>query len=267
VITAPSGKGRRVLVAQGDARTAQRFGTALRSAGYAVTYAASSSVALTAFRRQRVDAVVLGSTGSDGAASNLLRRLRAVHTSVPLLVAAATGTPRDAVAAMRGGAADFFDASAAGAEVVRRVHTALARIAMQATAPNDDRAPSLPRAIAALVESPEDLTTLLAWSRCAKVPVVALRRWCTTAGVMPRHVLVFGRVLRAIRLREAGYELVDVLDVADRRTLCGLLQFVGFAHEHDLPLNVDAYVARQVVVRDASLLEKLRLALYGRAGP
>lgn len=78
--------------------------------------------------------------------------------------------------------------------------------------------------IAAGLASVEDPRTMAGLSRVAGMSIGAVRMRCATAGISPRRVLDFTRVLRAVVLANSGgWNAADTLDIVDRRSLNRLL--------------------------------------------
>lgn len=98
----------RVLIVDDEPNIRLTLRTMLESAGIVVEEAADGASALAAFLRAPFDAVVLDlrMPGMDGL--EVLRRLRAHHPSVPVVVVTAHGTVDAAVEAMKDGAYDFL---------------------------------------------------------------------------------------------------------------------------------------------------------------
>lgn len=121
------------------------------------------------------------------------------------------------------------------------------------------------RAVVPIIDSPEDIRTIVRWSRWIGVSPAALRSWCAAAGIRARHSLVFGRLLRATAL--SGRERCrpeDLLDVIDQRTLSGLMKLAGLGPRGHLPRQLDEFLACQTLVLDVSAVRQLKSALEER---
>jgi hypothetical protein len=121
------------------------------------------------------------------------------------------------------------------------------------------------RAVVPIIDSPRDPRTIDAWGRWVAASPGTLRNWCRTAGLPARRSLVFGRLLRSVYLANAGQcDLENTLDVADLRTLSNVLTFAGFNTVDELPLDVDAYLERQRLIRDPAALNAVSQAIDRR---
>lgn len=138
-------------------------------------------------------------------------------------------------------------------------------VAGDARGPQPHAAERWANAIVPIIECPGDPRTITGWSRCVAASPGAIRNWCVTAGISPRRSLVFGRLLRAVVLSEGGRRRPEnLLDVVDRRTLCGLLRLGGFDHVHLFPTEAREFLERQTLVRDAEALRQIERALNER---
>jgi hypothetical protein len=118
------------------------------------------------------------------------------------------------------------------------------------------------RALLPIVYATRDPKTLTVWSRLVYASPGTLRNWCRTAGIAPRRSLVFARLLRVTLLNPGGrHQVENLLDVADRRTLRRMLNYAGFRDECDLPNDVQAFLSRQILVRDRDTLMLVARAL------
>jgi hypothetical protein len=123
----------------------------------------------------------------------------------------------------------------------------------------------LARVLTPIIDSQTDPRTLAEWSGVVSVSGGALKNWCRMAGISPRRFLVFGRLLRAVCLSERGrYKPENLLDVVDRRTLLGLLRCAGLDPQGEFPKDPDAFLGRQVLIRDPDALREFARALEMR---
>jgi DNA-binding NtrC family response regulator len=97
-----------ILVVEDDESVRTPLGGFLKSKGYAVEEADSLSTAEQGFRSRRPDAVVMDFSLPDGDGLVLLRRLKALDTSVPMVMLTGHGSIDLAVAAIKEGAEQFF---------------------------------------------------------------------------------------------------------------------------------------------------------------
>lgn len=87
------------------------------------------------------------------------------------------------------------------------------------------------RAVVGMLDCAFDPNTTEAWGAVVGASGGAIRQWCRSAGVRPKASLDFARVLRAVALSRGGaWELFNLLDVVDARTMSSLFQRGGVAH-------------------------------------
>jgi CheY-like chemotaxis protein len=245
----------------------------LQTAGHTVVTAFSGLQGLDVLARQSVDLVLCGLWLRDMSGLEVLKQLRQTCSAVPFVVvgAAASASARHAFAAMRLGAGDFLEAPMSDARLRQCIESALSsRSRIEApsgadTLPGTHEAHAAARwarAVAPIVQVPNDPRTLAAWSRIVFVSPGALRNWCRTAGISPRRSLVFARLLRAVWLGEGGtHRLTNLLDIVDQRTVVGLLKLAGLDPDGDFPTDVDTFLRRQTIVRDPDALLEIKRAL------
>lgn len=264
----------RILLIDDDLISLDIFSLVLRRNGHAVATARSGAEGLAALGRQDADVVVAEIQLPDMSGLDVLRAIRQRRQPQAVLLTARAGTPRDVVTAMRLGADDFL-AKPVIEDALRTAIDRALQVRPAAAPAGGDRqleTTSLARALTAVVQSPQDVRTIGEWSRWAATPADTLRGWSQAAGVLPRRLLVFARLLRAVHLTRRGYELTNLLDVVDRRTLIAMLRLAGFAGEHAVPDTIDAYLERQTLLQDAVLLDEVRRAarshteMHGRHG-
>jgi len=113
------------------------------------------------------------------------------------------------------------------------------------------------RAVTAVVRCRADPKTLKSWGRAIGVSQSALRTRCAAAHVPAKASLDFARLLRAtVRSQGSTWDLHDLLDVVDDRTLRRLLSRAGLSDldPHGPPLTLHEFLARQrLVTRPAAV--------------
>lgn len=115
-------------------------------------------------------------------------------------------------------------------------------------------------AVKAILLASKDIKTLQAWSRETGVSIGALQTWCRAAGVPPKNSLDFGRLLRIVLRRNKGdpWRPFEMLDIVDQRTMRRLLRSGGLDDiTAGQKLTPDAYIERQMFVRDPVLLAEI----------
>ncbi len=117
----------------------------------------------------------------------------------------------------------------------------------------------LARWIAAVVDSPDDLRTIVAWAHFVGVSVTTLCETCRLLGIQPHDARDLARILRALQLvRSQHGHLEALLDVSDRRTYRKLLARAALTGAAPVGLSVAELVARQTfIVADSECLTAL----------
>jgi CheY-like chemotaxis protein len=258
------------LLLIGDASTMDALGSMLWKAGYGVIPAPSGHDGLEILEHDRADLILSEFYLRDMSALDLLGQLHNRPLSVPLIVVG-SATTREAVSAMRLGAADVIDQPIDEESLIQTVRAALDTAHHDADVPSADDARHIDeayaaarwaRALAPITRSAKDPRTIVGWSRLVFVSPGALRNWCRTAGVSARRSLVFARLLRVAYLSQVGeHRLEDLLDVVDRRTLVGLMKYAGLNPERPFPKGPNEFLQQQALVRDADHLYEVRRAL------
>jgi hypothetical protein len=207
-------------------------------------------------------------------ALDLIEYVRGRQRPVRFIVITGFGTTRDAVAAMRLGAADFLEKPVFEEDLLYAIRASISSVghdAVVAAADGRNGAPAAhaaarwARVIVPLVDSPTDPRTISAWGRLVYASPGALRNWCRLAGISPRRSLVFARIFRAVVLGDGGkHKPENLLDVGDRRTLAGLFRLAGLNPYDDFPRDVDAFLQHQTLIRDPDTLGELKVAFAAR---
>lgn len=264
----------RVLVIDDDPATLFGFEAILTMAGHEVVGAACGTEALDVLKQQTVDLVLTDLRLPDMSGLDVLRQVRQQHTAARVVVVTGFGTTRDVVSAVQLGATDVLEKPVLEEGLLATVAKALSGKPATQEQSSDAHgmkdgeahaAARLARVIVAVIDSRTDVPTIGRWSRCVFVSSGALRNWCRTAGMSPRRVLVFARLLRAAARTQGGrYKLENLLDVVDRRTLAGLLRFAGLNVANDFPVSIDAFLERQTLILDESFLSEINRAIAGQ---
>jgi len=260
-----------IIVVGEHLSTLASYGRALQGArGFRVHLAHGRSDAIDMLEASDVVDLVLAALDHDELPNEqFLRRLRVSRPTVPIVIVTSRGSIRAAVEAMRLGASDYVERPESDAHIVDIVCRNLAlQLTAQRVLPAQATAYAAgrwARAVAPIVVADVDPKTVEGWARCIAASPGAIRNWCNTANIRPRSSLVFARVLRAILRRRDGLSPNDLLDVADVRTLDGLLRVCGLslADHEQWPTDIDSFIDRQSVIRDVTALSELRRALSG----
>jgi hypothetical protein len=98
------------------------------------------------------------------------------------------------------------------------------------------------------------------WGRLVGVSRGAIRERCRLVGVTPKDSLAFARLLRAVIVAPLlGWQIADVLNVSDTRTLKKLVERGGLSLTHACASpTVEAYLAGQHLVCQPRLLDELQ---------
>jgi CheY-like chemotaxis protein len=128
LIPESSGPRLRVLVVDDSRGARQVVGGALGLAGFEVDLAGSPTEALSALAGQRYDAILLDYVLPTMDGATLVRKVRALGISAPIVMMSGQATERDRERALAAGADDYFDKNdlrrGALADALRRLATA-----------------------------------------------------------------------------------------------------------------------------------------------
>jgi two-component system, OmpR family, KDP operon response regulator KdpE len=125
--------GRRILAVDDELQILRALKVVLRSAGYAVTTAATMEEALDLAALTRTDAAIVDLLLPDGDGIELCRQLRE-WSSMPIIVLSAIGDEGEKVRALRSGADDYVTKPFGPDELVARLEAVLRR-----TSPEPDQ--------------------------------------------------------------------------------------------------------------------------------
>jgi two-component system OmpR family response regulator len=126
-LTRPDGSPLRVLVVDDEQNIAELLGMALRYEGWETTLAYTGSKAVAAAKEVRPDAVVLDMMLPDFDGMEVLRRLRAQASDVPVLFLTARDSVEDRVAGLTAGGDDYVTKPFSLEEVVARLRALMRR--------------------------------------------------------------------------------------------------------------------------------------------
>ncbi len=107
-ITGTSKCHKTVLVVDDDPSQRRLFADSVRQLGFSVHEAASGEEAMETVARSPVHLILLDVRLPGISGLEVLRRVREVHSTLPILLITAYGDVRDAVAALKGGAVDYL---------------------------------------------------------------------------------------------------------------------------------------------------------------
>jgi DNA-binding response OmpR family regulator len=251
-----------------DNATSAALETALLSRSFNVVTAPLGREGLDLLRTRSVDVVVCELRLPDMSGLDVLRSIKGWRIDAPVVIVTATGTVREAVAAMRLGAADFLGKPLTCDDVQAIVEVAADNTSERPCARAMVDAAEVhaysrwARAVAPIVYATKDPRTTRDWSRVVYASPGTLRNWCRTANIPARRSLVFGRLLRAVyRCREQLNRPEELLDVVDLRTIAGLLELAGLDAEVGLPKTVEAFLTKQRMITEPLVLREIRKAL------
>jgi two-component system, OmpR family, response regulator len=126
----PDGTAQRILVVDDEAALAELLSMALRYEGWDVRTAGDGAAAVQAAREFQPDAVVLDVMLPDFDGLEVLRRLRAERTDVPVLFLTARDAVEDRIAGLTAGGDDYVTKPFSLEEVVARLWALLRRAGM-----------------------------------------------------------------------------------------------------------------------------------------
>jgi two-component system, OmpR family, response regulator len=132
-MTRPDGAPLRVLVVDDEPNIAELLRMALRYEGWEVAVALTGSQAVSTARKHAPDAVVLDMMLPDFDGMEVLRRLRADQTDVPVLFLTARDAVEDRVAGLTAGGDDYVTKPFSLEEVVARLRALMRRAGAQQT--------------------------------------------------------------------------------------------------------------------------------------
>ena len=130
-LTRPDGSPVRVLVVDDEVNIAELITMALRYEGWEVSTAHTGTKAVAAAKELRPDAVVLDMMLPDFDGIEVLRRMRAVDASVPVLFLTARDAVEDRVAGLTAGGDDYVTKPFSLEEVVARLRALMRRSGAQ----------------------------------------------------------------------------------------------------------------------------------------
>lgn len=122
-----------LLIIEDDIDLGQALLSCLRGEGFSGEWLRSLGDARASFEGQAVDCVLLDLALPDGNGLDLLRRWRARHNNVPVIVITARSALDDRLAGLNGGADDFIVKPFAMAELISRIWAVTRRCAQQAS--------------------------------------------------------------------------------------------------------------------------------------
>ena len=261
----------RVLLIDDDLGTLEAWGGILRVAGFDVLIAECGREGVKLALKGEPDVILADLRLPDMSGVELLSQLRDQQLTVPVVLVTGFGTIQSAVDAIKLGAVDYVEKPLIGDEIVQAVKLGLSahpphrmeRSAVDASDPEAHAASRWANAVVRMLNVPRDPKTIPGWGRAVGVSAGALKNWCRTAGLSSKRSLDFARLLRAVVRHNAdGFRPEDSLDVVDRRTLRRLLSLGGSSGgPFGLPQQVEAFLERQVLIRDAMALSELRRTL------
>jgi len=120
------------------------------------------------------------------------------------------------------------------------------------------------RLIIRVVTSSTDPSTVEKWGRLVGASRGKLGTWCRASKTSPRRSLELARLLRALVLTNvSGFDLQDVMDVVDPRTLKRMLGRAGFPDGwgRAVALSVRDFVRQQQLVQNERALSALTALL------
>ena len=118
---------RTVLVVDDEKFVLDSLVALLEAEGYRALAAKSGVEALSLLARERVDAIATDLQMPSGDGLRLLAEARVADPDLPVVILTGVGTVKDAVAAMKAGAADFIQKPIEPAQFVRLIERAIER--------------------------------------------------------------------------------------------------------------------------------------------
>jgi DNA-binding response OmpR family regulator len=115
------------LLVHGDRSALRRYADALGGQGIPVQTAGTQAETVTVLRHQATRGVILGRPSGAGSALDLLQILRARYPDLPVIIVLPQTQTREAIQALKAGAADVLLEETAGADLVPALRRVLAR--------------------------------------------------------------------------------------------------------------------------------------------
>jgi hypothetical protein len=258
-----------VLLIGDDEGMLARLGQVLRQLVFEIADAPPPSSRCpcgTPWQQAHPDVAPVDLSVADMSAMQLLAALRPQDLATRVIIVTGQGTCPLAVGAMRLGAVDLADRplirdgsiSVVGrAPALPSLHDGADAFAgPEVTLHASERWAVL---VTKILDAPSDPRTLDAWARHVGASVATVKASCHAVGLLPRHSLILGRLLRALHLRNRLKTRVeDLLDFHDTRTFASWLSLAGISI---LDGDIDTFVALQQIATEPSLQIELRRAL------
>ncbi len=223
----------------------------------------AEALALAAARPPRV--VVLDLRLPDAKDLEAFEAIRA-HVGAHIIIVSGFLSTEITVEAMAHGALHVFEKPFGIGPFLRVVERALAKpIPAARRAPDRSPASRLVSFILMALEADEDLKTNGAWARASAVSVTTLTATCTLALIRhPHDARDLMRVLSArVRSLRLGCPLESLLDVADPRTLDGLIDRAGISGSTAATTVAEILDRQRFLPGDSDVIRRLREALLG----
>jgi CheY-like chemotaxis protein len=258
----------RILLVDDDDVGLDVLSAMLEYRGYNVTTTTTGTKALQALETMDIAVAVSDLRLPDMSGLDVLRVVNQRARPIPVIIITGFGTTKDVIDAMHLGVYDFVEKPIFEDDLLMRIDRAVYKADLtstvsegQAIEPESHASSRWAAAVVPLIRCQKDPRTIAMWGRWIGSSPGAIRNWCHTAGITARRSLIFGRLLRAVVLRQRSAEAPqDLLDVVDTRTLDGLFRLAGFDNG-ELPADVDDFLQQQQLVKSAHALEKVRSAL------
>jgi DNA-binding NarL/FixJ family response regulator len=252
----------RILIIHSDPRALLTLCNRLRLGGFDVTTAQVARRALDVIDAPSYDVVLVAVPFVGGGEVDLLYRIHTLQSDARIVMLAQLTSDE----ASRG--AVILDAAIhkrVSEDIVKRaIYTALGVRRFVSNGNNHEPRmlstnPAARRwaaVVGDVLSASEDVPTVSAWSKMTARSCGTIKMWCANAGVSAGDSLDFARLLRAIRDHEGQqWDLLNILDVADRRTLVRLCDRAGLSRDVLIkaPL-VDIFMSTQRLVSSPTLL-------------
>jgi DNA-binding response OmpR family regulator len=272
---------RTILVIDDDIGTLQTASYIARKLGFEAATACTGADGLAAARSMGPALGLIDLKLPDMSGTDIIRALRAVDPTTPLILISGFLTISNAVEAMRLGATDVIEKPLTVEDLEMRIAGALGPAALRRSRDEvwDDhesigslrrvRPTSIAERWARLVskacQSEGDLRTLEQWAAFAGVSYSSLCETCRLLNIQPQNARDLSRVLRAlVRAPKDTWNVAPLLDVSDGRTLRGILHRAGLDRPPPADMSIDRFFDAQRFVEPRNEgLRRLRALLAG----
>lgn len=194
----------------------------------------------------------------------VLKHIRSQPVFPPVILVSGAGTIGSAVEAMRLGAHNFLEKPISMPDLLDEI-SSIPDLRYPPSNPDPRATHEMATLIRSLVNSHQDVKTVLEWAQLTHISSQTLFSRCARIGVSAKAVLDLGRILRAVKSKTGGYDSVSLsLNSLDVRTVDSLLRRAGLRRADLLALTAPQLLARQCLVTNPQILKHLSVLVEGK---